>query len=202
MTAYDTLGVSNDATAEEIKSAYKKLAQQHHPDRGGNKDIFLKIQEAYDALSTSERRQHYDATGEATMPPDQSLARIYNYLSAMMLQVIEQTDIDSVNLLEVMRLTIISNRNNNESEANKVRTRIKKRERTIARMVKKNGGDNILVSLMESDNKRQQAMLDGLITGVSDFNKMLTMLEDYVYNLPPAPISISQTSIFTHTTAT
>lgn len=57
---YQTLGVERTATTEEIKRAYRKLASQHHPDKGGDKARFQEIQEAYDVLSDAQRRQQYD----------------------------------------------------------------------------------------------------------------------------------------------
>jgi DnaJ-class molecular chaperone len=60
MDYYNTLGVSKTATPDEIKKAYRKLASQHHPDKGGDKAKFQDIQAAYDTLSNSEKRQQYD----------------------------------------------------------------------------------------------------------------------------------------------
>ena len=60
MTHYETLGISEKATADEIKKAYRKLASQHHPDKGGDKVKFQEIQQAYDTLSDSGKRQQYD----------------------------------------------------------------------------------------------------------------------------------------------
>ena len=48
---YDVLGVSKDATREEITKAYRKLALKHHPDRGGDAEEFKKINEANEILS-------------------------------------------------------------------------------------------------------------------------------------------------------
>jgi curved DNA-binding protein len=60
MTYYDILGVTEKANADEIKRAYRKLASQHHPDKGGDKAKFQEIQSAYDTLSDNSRRQEYD----------------------------------------------------------------------------------------------------------------------------------------------
>ena len=60
MDHYKTLGVSKTATPDEIKKAYRKLASQHHPDKGGDKAKFQDIQAAYDTLSSPEKRQQYD----------------------------------------------------------------------------------------------------------------------------------------------
>lgn len=65
---YDILGVKKDATQEEIKSAYRKLALQYHPDKNlSNKaeaeKKFQEINAAYDILGDPEKRKHYDITG-------------------------------------------------------------------------------------------------------------------------------------------
>jgi curved DNA-binding protein len=57
---YQTLGVPKTATADEIKRAYRKLASQHHPDKGGNTERFQEIEAAYRTLSDTEKRAEYD----------------------------------------------------------------------------------------------------------------------------------------------
>ena len=59
--AYSTLGVQRDATDEEIKKAYRKLAAKHHPDKeGGNTAKFQEIQSAYETLTDPQKRQQHD----------------------------------------------------------------------------------------------------------------------------------------------
>ena len=60
MDHYSTLGISKNASDEDIKRAYRKLAMKHHPDRGGDQTQFQKIQEAYDTLSDPHKRSEYD----------------------------------------------------------------------------------------------------------------------------------------------
>jgi curved DNA-binding protein len=63
MDYYSILGVPRTATNEDIKQAYRRLASQHHPDKGGDKERFQEIQEAYSVLSDAAQRQHYDNPG-------------------------------------------------------------------------------------------------------------------------------------------
>ena len=53
---YKTLGVPRNATKDDIKKAYRKLAHQYHPDKGGDEAQFTEINEAYQMLSDEQKR--------------------------------------------------------------------------------------------------------------------------------------------------
>lgn len=60
MDYYSILGINKNASQDEIKKAYRKLAIKHHPDKGGDPEQFKKISEAYETLSDPEKREQYD----------------------------------------------------------------------------------------------------------------------------------------------
>jgi molecular chaperone DnaJ len=57
---YDILSVNENATQDEIKKSYRKLAMEHHPDKGGSEEKFKKISDAYETLSDENKRRDYD----------------------------------------------------------------------------------------------------------------------------------------------
>jgi molecular chaperone DnaJ len=62
---YEVLGVGKNASADEIKKAFRRLAVQYHPDRGGDEAKFKEINEAYEVLKDEAKRKRYDQFGHA-----------------------------------------------------------------------------------------------------------------------------------------
>jgi len=89
---YEVLGVGRDASADDIQSAYRKLARTYHPDVNkdpGAEDRFKEVSEAYDVLSDPEMRRRYDAFGhdfrqvpEGVDPPHDLARRLGTALQA------------------------------------------------------------------------------------------------------------------------
>ena len=68
---YEILGVCKDASADEIKKAFRRLAIQYHPDKeGGDEARFKEVNEAYEVLKDPSKRQRYDQFGHAGVGAD------------------------------------------------------------------------------------------------------------------------------------
>jgi molecular chaperone DnaJ len=69
---YEVLGIPKNASADEVKKAFRRLARKHHPDAGGSEEKFKEINGAYEVLSDPEKREQYDQYGHyfgANVPP-------------------------------------------------------------------------------------------------------------------------------------
>jgi curved DNA-binding protein CbpA len=66
---YEVLGVKKDATAEDVKKAYRRKARESHPDKGGDHDAMAAINQAADTLLDPQRRLLYDQTGQDQRKP-------------------------------------------------------------------------------------------------------------------------------------
>ena len=60
MDYYNTLGITKSASETDIKTAYRKMAMKHHPDRGGDEKKFKEVTEAYETLSDPQKKQMFD----------------------------------------------------------------------------------------------------------------------------------------------
>jgi curved DNA-binding protein CbpA len=185
MDLYLILGLSNNATSDDIKMAYKKLAQQYHPDKNNGDDtLFVKIKFAYEVLIDPISRKQYDATGEAKINSNNK-AKILEFLANMLLQIIDddRTNIDNFDILRVMRNNILNNINSINNDINKIKKRIIKREKVISKIILVHGNENFLANVLISDNLKQQQILANLDTSLDDLNIMLDMLSNYKYNI-------------------
>ena len=83
-TLYERLGVARDAAHADVRRAYRQASLRHHPDKGGSREDFQAIAEAYTILSDPEKRRAYDVTG------DVALVELELDLDAMMAEVFDE----------------------------------------------------------------------------------------------------------------
>jgi DnaJ-class molecular chaperone len=102
MGLYKILGVSEDATSEEIVRAYKKRCMTVHPDRGGGAEEFKELNEAYSILSNPELRAEYDETGGATLDFDLR-AQATTTLAKLINQAVDEVDLDRFDLYDILK---------------------------------------------------------------------------------------------------
>ena len=148
MSLYDTLGVPPDASAAEIKKAFRKKAAQNHPDRGGDTEKMAEINRALDILSDPTRREHYDQTGEdgSRIPTLDEFAQ--NLIIQLFSQAVEKIP-DTQNIFVHITGHVVKVQNSEQQRKAAVQRSITKLERKLKRIKFKGKGKNFIEALMQ-----------------------------------------------------
>ena len=147
MNHYDELDVDNNASTKEIKKAYKVKAFKHHPDKeGGDVDKFKAIQKAYNVLSDTEKRDHYDRTGQDVPKkddPEQIIMAIFS-------QILESGDYQG-NIIDRVKGHIQDGINKAEKDLIQNEQKIKKLDKQKGRIItsRENAFEMIIASKIE-----------------------------------------------------
>ena len=92
---YEVLGVKPKAAMSTLRKAYRKKALQHHPDRGGDADLFHAVNEAWRMLQDPEIKERGDRTGEwDAKTPDNQFAVTANWIGFWLPQILDQMSND------------------------------------------------------------------------------------------------------------
>lgn len=121
MNPYKELDVDVNATVDQIKQRYRNLAHLHHPDKGGDAEIFKRIKEAYEILINPLRRRKFDLTGEYTEDTTVN-SEALGMISQFLQQVIYGMDPYKDDLVVILRNKVQELRSNshvNQMEAEK-----------------------------------------------------------------------------------
>ena len=182
MSLYDDLGLSPRCTFDEIKQRYRALAQQHHPDKGGDENVFKKIKLAYEVLSDPSRRAEYDATGKIQEDiPIRTEA--LQELAGLVTHAIEKINPDHDDLIFVMKREL--NENIIQSKKNIITCNgyIIKLNKILKKVNRKTEGDNFIKSIIEEQVRMREGELKNFNHRIEVCNYMIELLEDYYYGL-------------------
>lgn len=199
MNHYERLGVAKDASADEIRAAYRKLAQKHHPDKeGGDQEIFKAVQRAYEVLGDPERREKYDATGddrEVESLRQAALGQIAMLLSA----VVENHDVDHRNLVHEMRLAVNGRELNDRKSIKELERQVAKREKVLKRLKHKGEGNNLLAEMTQREIHNRKLQIAGGHKALELHAEVLKILEDYDYRAEiELPVADPGNRVFTN----
>ena len=157
MSLYDDLGVSRDATDDEIKQAWRRLSSENHPDRFTDEtekhaanERMAKVNAAYTVLSDSEKRQSYDAFGDSDFNlADQVKLTVVQEFNAV---VSGPTFAFITDIMQALRESFEHKLNSNSREVEKARKDIARMTKLAKRIHVKEGhsaGTNVFLDLIQ-----------------------------------------------------
>lgn len=190
---YDELGVSRDATPDEISAAFKKKAKANHPDHGGSPEAFDRVKQASVVLLDPAKRKKYDEEGTLdSNQPDNVMATAMEKVAQFFIQSLnemsnnEQNNLDQFDLVAGGRLFFDQGIASSQKQISAVERQIKQFEKALKRLKTKKKNDIIATMLKQhigglrgniAANKKQIAI----------FAKAKEILADYTFD-PEEPV--------------
>lgn len=179
---YVILGIGLCASHKEIKEAYRNLSKIHHPDAGGDRNVFNKICEAYHILADNNKRIRYD-DGEDPIsilkPRDNEALKI---ISELLIKILTLKDPEQDNIVKDIKDGISENINNLNSEIKRIETMKKKLEKTLSKIISK-GKSNIIKDAAEGHISMINADIKKIKDAKANFEKAKELIEDYGYDI-------------------
>ena len=181
MNPYTELDVPVDASLETIKQRYRTLAQMHHPDKGGDEELFKRFKLAYEILSDPIRRKQYDVTGETTTTnaKDEAVANLVQIL----LHVVPNFNVDQDDLIHIAEMETRTMLNLVNKDIGVTERYILNLEKVSNKLRIKTEGENILNSFVVNQIQQRKQELETFQRRVQVCNLMLEILKDYEYGL-------------------
>lgn len=178
MTYYDELGLTKDVNQEEIKYAYRRKASEHHPDKGGEKERFQRVQKAYEVLNDPVTKANYDRNGCSETEPDSVV--IDRIITEVLINIIDsgQVDIRRTDLVQTLTGHFARNQSGLKQNIAVLKQNNKKYRQAIKRMKSNN---SIIGSTIYGKRLHNIRVIEELTIQCKMGNKILDVLKDYQY---------------------
>ena len=179
---YDTLGVNKGSSKEDIKKAYRKKANEHHPDKGGDSEKMTEITKAYSILGDDKKRSRYDSTGETEAAPFDR--KFQEFIQKFLMPLVETTNVDSTDIIAKLVEIAKANISGTKAHKSELNKKLKKLNVVIMRLESK-GEDRIGVIVNGNIDvlKREIATVE---EHLEFMGQVLECLGGYEYNYDPA----------------
>ena len=182
MNPYIELDIPIDATDEEIKIRFRSLAQIHHPDKGGDEQIFVRIKLAYEILIDPIRRKEFDLLGESS--EDLTLRNTaLEHISQMVSRLVPNLNPEADDLIVQMQNEVVKIRTDMHHNINVCNVHLEHLKQVLRRVNSKTKRKNLILELVEKQ-------IEGRKNNLADFEKnikicdlMLEILKDYYFGL-------------------
>ena len=181
MNPYTELDVPVNASLETIRQRYRTLAQMHHPDKGGDEELFKRIKLAYEILNDPIRRKQYDITGETTSTnaKDEAISNIIQII----LHVVPNFNADTDDLIKIAENEANAMLDMVNRDINNTEVHIKHFEKVLKKLTIKTNAENVLENIIVKQVQQRRKDLLVFHRQVQICMLMLEILKDYEYGL-------------------
>lgn len=188
MSLYEDLGLSPDATPDEIKAAHRRAARKHHPDTGGDPEEFQRIQRAALILRDPEKRERYDRTGECDNEPDNSAGVPVSLMLNAFSRVIDSgVDLRFTNVAEEARAVLLNEMEALKAQRSKVKAACDRSAQALKRISRKGSGTNYVAVMLSNSISDHEKMLSQMDERKGFLQQAIDMVSDFKWKVDKKP---------------
>lgn len=182
---YEELDVPEDASDEEISRAYREKAKETHPDRGGDAKDFARANEAYQMLSCSKRRRHYDKYGE-DKKQDGNVSEAEKLVIAWCRE--ELLKDPKQNIFTKVRARLCSTRDGVKNQVKRAEKGLRKLQDAQKKMERENEGTEnreglgLMLSMIGSEITQLQGKIEAMEEQIPWFGDALQLIDGLKYS--------------------
>ena len=184
---YEVLGIDRDCDGEAVRSAYRRLAKEAHPDSGGDSEQFARLQASYDLLKDPVRRKVYDDTGY-----DPELADAKDLKGLLLLEplvnemILDEREPGSFDPIAAMRRKLsddILKSRFHILELERHRARVRKHLDRLARRKRDKSASDVLGSMLRARSESIGEAIRNAEAQIEAIEQAYAMLEGYAYEM-------------------
>lgn len=185
---YKILGINKDATAKEIKGAYRKRANETHPDKQGDESAeeFKEVSMAYLVLSNPDKRKRYD-DGDDPENLHAEQDHVTQKLAQLFIQTLSSVDTKHQDVFLTMRSTLTKEKHKGLSAIRVGRSQIAQFTKDIKRVKKKKGKDNFFVGLIEGTIGMVKRDIEKITEAIGVVDRCLAKIDEYEWVVDKRP---------------
>ena len=184
---YEILGVSRNATDDEIKKAYRKKSFMYHPDQNPNdpnsEEMFKRIKSAYEVLSDPERRAVYDETGATEKVDFQGKMASY-IVNIILPDLVGQMEgaFESVDMIQHVKNMLQADLNRNHEEKETGNRVVAKLNKFVERTKIKEGRKDFFINIVRNQIDQAKQDILRIDTEIEFLNNFLGIMDNYEYD--------------------
>lgn len=190
MSLYEELGVGPDATDDEIKAAHRRRVKETHPDAGGSRKAFDRVQHAYGILSDGRKRARYDQTGvEGAAATDAALeSQAMSVVAGKMMSCV-QGDFDPRygDLVRAIVTSIAEDREQAKATIAECEAQIARLEQFARRLKRKGDGEDKLSPMIVAQIGAFRNRIEQVRDALAMFDRAIQLAGEYVYGADKPP---------------
>lgn len=194
---YKILGVNKKATVEDVKRRFRKLAMKHHPDHGGDANIFEQLRKAHDILLDPAQRQLFDDHGLVSGDPACQLhflaiKKLQEFFISILSQM-QPEQLDTLDVVACLRKNVTEHRAGFEKDLVKAERMMEEKQKTLAILRKRvkqrnNKTPNFFLPALEQAILNIPGQIAALKQNIELTTLMLEILEDFSYETIAQPV--------------